>query len=145
MERTLAKVIFLLAFTLVIVLSCSRKEKEIVELHQLLVETVSGTWQGTIPCADCPGIEYELTLKPDKTYREQSVYLEEDVQPFIDAGNWEINKDSVITLGKEGEGMRYFKFTGEALKVLDAQKQPITTGLAEFYILKRRSTNDERK
>jgi hypothetical protein len=37
--------------------------------HATALETlVFGPWQGTIPCADCPGINYQLTLQKDRTY-----------------------------------------------------------------------------
>lgn len=140
MERSSVKICILFSILAAAVLSCDGSQ---INSDESLVKAVSGTWQGTIPCADCPGIEYELSLKSNHTFIERSVYLEEHVNPFIEKGQWEINKDSIITLGKEGEGMRYFKFTGEALKMLDTQKQPITTGLAKFYILKKRPKMNE--
>src|SRR5688500_14666365 len=33
---------------------------------------VLGNWQGSLPCADCEGITYYLTLQKDKTFQESS-------------------------------------------------------------------------
>ncbi|HET6528565.1 MAG TPA: copper resistance protein NlpE [Balneolaceae bacterium] len=123
--------------------SVEKDEVQIIPDDKSLTEAVSGIWQGTIPCADCPGIQYELKLKPDHNYVGQSIYLGEDVEPFIEKGHWEIREDSIITL-KKGTGKRYFKFTGEVIKMLDRQKQPITSELAEFYILERKTFNNYR-
>lgn len=58
-----------------------------------------GTYEGTIPCASCPGIEMKLTLKNDKTYELTSVYQEEKEGKFEDKGTFEFSKDgSFITL-----------------------------------------------
>lgn len=133
-------ILFLFIAGVVFGCSTEKDEAHITPADESLTEAVAGTWQGTIPCADCPGIEYELELKPDHTYIERSIYLEENVDPFIEKGEWEISKDSIITL-KRGTGKRYFKFTGEAVKMLDAEKQPITSSLAEFYILERKTKN----
>jgi uncharacterized lipoprotein NlpE involved in copper resistance len=142
MEGTSIKIWLLAVFAGAILISCGTKQNKAStdEANQSLTEAVSGTWQGTIPCADCPGIEYELNLKPDHTYTEQSVYLEENVDPFIEKGRWQISEDSIITLNRE-QGLKYLKFTGEALKMLDAQKQPVTSELAEFYILERKTSS----
>lgn len=134
MKNGRTKIVFLLITIVVLSYGCEQK----VATDQPLIHTVSVTWTGVIPCADCPGIKYELTLKNDGTFREESVYLEEDVQPFIDTGQWKIDKDSIITLGKRTVGKRYFKYTGVSLKMLDNKKQPIESSLAEYYVLERK-------
>ncbi len=59
----------------------------------------NGTYEGTIPCASCPGIEMKLVLKNDKTYEMTSVYKEEKDGKFEDKGSFEFSKDgSFITL-----------------------------------------------
>lgn len=34
-----------------------------------------GTYKGVLPCADCPGIETEITLYKDKRYSKKTKYL----------------------------------------------------------------------
>ena len=36
----------------------------------------AGTYEGTLPCADCPGIKTTITLKDDNTYTISEEYLE---------------------------------------------------------------------
>ncbi|HEX6982596.1 MAG TPA: copper resistance protein NlpE [Balneolaceae bacterium] len=133
------KSFILFSILTVAVLSCNESQ---IKPDESLVEAVSGIWQGMIPCADCPGIEYKLELKSDQTYVEQSIYMGEDTEPFVKKDRWEISKDSIITLTKERSGMKYFKFTGETIRMLDAQKHPIISELAEFYILERKTSNN---
>ena len=53
-----------------------------------------GTFVGTLPCADCPGIDTRLTLTqdtgnpPSGTYELSLTYRERDVDPFIQHGRW---------------------------------------------------------
>src|SRR5699024_4503628 len=67
----------------------------------------SGTYKGTLPCADCPGIEVELTLNSDLTYTSTMEYLERDTT-HEEEGTFEWNESgSDITLydnGKEESG-----------------------------------------
>ena len=37
---------------------------------------VSGTYEGTLPAADCPGIKTVLTIKADSTYQLQQDYID---------------------------------------------------------------------
>ena len=38
----------------------------------------AGVYAGTLPCADCPGIQTRLTLGNDGTFEKQSRYLDRD-------------------------------------------------------------------
>lgn len=31
---------------------------------------ITGTYQGTLPCADCPGMDYQVSLYDDHTFSE---------------------------------------------------------------------------
>lgn len=66
--------------------------------------SLSGTFEGTIPCADCPGIETKLTLnEQDKSYTIESNYLEKKDGKFSDKGTFEVSEDGTfITLKEEG-------------------------------------------
>ncbi len=56
-----------------------------------------GVYKGTIPCADCSGIQITLTLNKDKTFIHDSVYLEKKNGHFVDKGNYQV-KDNILTL-----------------------------------------------
>ena len=38
--------------------------------------SVAGTYEGTLPAADCPGIKTVLTINPDSTYQLKQDYID---------------------------------------------------------------------
>lgn len=40
-------------------------------------KSVSGTYAGELPCADCEKIQAQLTLNADKTYQYDTVYFKD--------------------------------------------------------------------
>lgn len=50
-----------------------------------------GVWEGTLPCADCPGIETRLTLyrEPD-TYKLTETYQERNGDVTEREGQWQV-------------------------------------------------------
>jgi hypothetical protein len=46
------------------------------------------TFQGVIPCADCPGIDMELLLLPEGAYVARQVYKERSSAPLLHRGRW---------------------------------------------------------
>ncbi|MEC3880941.1 copper resistance protein NlpE N-terminal domain-containing protein [Parapedobacter sp. 10938] len=93
----------------------------------------AGTYQGTLPCADCPGIRYTLTLKDDETYVLKTRYLEKGDSVFTESGAfaWDENGGK-ITLADRGEK---FHVGENKLFHLDMEGNRITGSLAEHYIL----------
>lgn len=51
------------------------------------VKAVAGTYAGTIPCADCPGIDTRLVLEPGGRYTLHQSYRERDAR-FDETGTW---------------------------------------------------------
>jgi len=58
---------------------------------------LSGTYEGTLPCADCPGLKTLITFNSDGTFHMEETYLERSDKPTITNGTWVLNKD-IITL-----------------------------------------------
>ena len=84
-----------------------------------------GTYTGTFPGADCPGIDTRLVLKKDGTFDLHMKYLERDSE-FEDKGGYSV-KGNLLTLTPEnGEGIEYYKVEENRLRRLDADKQPMT-------------------
>ncbi|MDX5349077.1 MAG: META domain-containing protein [Hymenobacteraceae bacterium] len=97
-----------------------------------------GRWQGTIPCADCPGIDYTLFVYPDSTFREERVYKGKNEEPFVQTGNWEIIGDSVISLqGDKQQNSRIQVTANRGLIKLDTHGEKVTGALAESYRLRK--------
>ena len=93
----------------------------------------SGTYQGTLPCADCPGIRYVLTLKEDNTYKLNTQYLERSDSVNTELGTFTWDKSgNQITLSDRGEK---FQVGENRLFHLDMEGNRITGSLAEHYVL----------
>ncbi len=95
----------------------------------------SGTYLGTLPCADCPGIDMTITLNQDGTYLlEQSYQGEKDGYRSSEGQfNWNESKDT-ITLTNEDVPNQYF--VGEdVLMKLDMHGEIVTGELSASYNL----------
>ena len=97
-----------------------------------------GTYRGVLPCADCAGIETELTLGAGGTFNLKTTYLgKDDDRVFEEEGtfNWDDAGQRITLAGRERPN-RYF--VGENyLAQLDAEGQRIEGGLADRYVLKK--------
>lgn len=94
------------------------------------------TYAGMVPCADCVGIKYELTLEVNKTFTEKMVYAGKSDEVLHQSGKWFMLNDSVLALQKDQEGMRYFMAEGGNLIMLDRQAKRITGNTAGLYVLR---------
>ena len=56
---------------------------------------LSGTYEGTLPCADCPGLQTLITFNSDGTFHMEETYLERSDKPTITDGTWVLNKDII--------------------------------------------------
>lgn len=83
---------------------------------------------GTLPCADCAGVETWLLLNPDGSYRLRERYLEGDATPSLRVGRWSLTRDSVPVLALHGSDSipRRFAMTGAlTLRTLARDGSPI--------------------
>jgi uncharacterized lipoprotein NlpE involved in copper resistance len=95
-----------------------------------------GTYEGTLPAADCPGIQTTLTLNPDGTYDLHMKYIDRDSE-FDEKGAFSV-KENLLTLTQLDDGSEeYYKVEENRLRMLDAEKQPVTGALAENYTLQK--------
>jgi hypothetical protein len=74
--------IILVSFIALLSFSCSKS-------------TLSGTFEGTLPCADCPGLKTLITLNPDGTFYMEETYLERSDEPVITEGEWILSGDII--------------------------------------------------
>jgi uncharacterized lipoprotein NlpE involved in copper resistance len=97
----------------------------------------AGTYEGTIPCADCPGIKTVIVLNDDETFQITSEYLDRDLK-VEDSGKfmWHDNGSVVHLKGKETDIK--LKVGENQLFHLDQEGNVITGQLAENYIYKKR-------
>lgn len=96
----------------------------------------NGTYSGVLPCADCEGIETELTINSDKTYILTTTYLGEDSQPEVKKGTfkWEGNNIRLSGIKKE-EGSDLYKVEENKIKHLTLEGKEVKGDLANHYVL----------
>lgn len=96
----------------------------------------NGIYKGTMPCADCEGIEITLTLKLNNSFTKLSNYLGEEDAIFETSGTFTWNEDgSVITLTSENKTTDSYKVGENKLWHLDKEGNVIEGDLASLYIL----------
>lgn len=98
------------------------------------------TYRGTSPCADCPGINVELTLKSkDKftdmgTFTLKQTYQDRDVAPLESAGNWTVDRGSaadpdatvvVLDYDKKDQLQNYLRVDNKTLRYLSQDKEEL--------------------
>ena len=86
------------------------------------------TFVGTIPCADCPGIQYQVNLLAHHSFTSRMVYLERKTQ-FIDHGNWQISDDGKVLVLQSERGARqqFMLRDADTLRQLDADGHEINS------------------
>jgi putative hemolysin len=100
-----------------------------------------GIFVGQLPCADCSGIEEQLSLYQDDaagtagTYVLKDTYLGKSVAPRVAKGAWRLVRGSakdpdarVFRLDPIGSGQEQYYLAADinALKPLDAERKEIT-------------------
>lgn len=94
-----------------------------------------GSYEGDIPCADCPGIETKLTLHEDKTYELSVLYEDRQKNPTLTKGSFTWNETgSVIKLDKAGTETQY-RVEENRLVMLDRSGKEIESALKSNYVL----------
>lgn len=97
----------------------------------------NGTYDATVPCADCPGIKTSLTLNKDKTFSITEEYIDRNSKNQ-DKGSftWDAT-GSIITL--KGKSANYKYKVGEnTLYQLDMEGKEITGPNKDLYIFKKK-------
>jgi copper homeostasis protein (lipoprotein) len=94
--------------------------------------TLPASFIGELPCADCPGIRYQVNLFPDRTFFSRMTYLGRgDAANSDDIGSWVVSSDrSTIILkgGREAPAMLRIK-DANTLRMLDIEGRDIESPL----------------
>lgn len=100
----------------------------------------NGVYRGTLPCADCEGIQTVIILNKDLTYQITRKYLGKDVDVFNTNGTFKWNEDgSKISLQNFGHSIETSQYqVGENVLIkLDINDKKIEGALSEMYLLKK--------
>lgn len=149
----MVKKLSIFAFALLLV-SCGQKAKQAEESAEVQTTTeavaapdmhtaqnaldYAGTYKGTLPCADCEGIETELTLTEDGKYTLKTTYLGKDATAFEKAGTYSWKEDgSTIVLSDITDAPNHYFVAENQIFQLDMEGNKIIGDLADKYILKK--------
>lgn len=136
--------IWILVLISVLLGACNNRDS--TRTNNITPEHLAGqTYSGIIPCADCEGILYELSLHGDQRFRERSVYIGESNRPFMDTGSYTIQDDTLLVLEGENKKPASFVIEDSVLVMLDQKGERITGSLAGRYVLDRERPSNSRK
>ncbi len=97
-----------------------------------------GTYEGTLPCADCGGIKTTLTVNADSTYYLKSEYLGVNDGVFETNGVYNLLNGDLLELITPSSGEKtYYKIQENAVVLSDEQGTINEGELAEYYVLKK--------
>jgi len=106
---------------------------------------LTGTFQGTLPCADCPGMDYQISLFDDHTFHELVAYQGRGQGiASVETGTWKQTSDSTVMLQKKTDSSSFLASEGKLL-LLDTKGKRIEGVLASNYILKPVEGGDRRQ
>ncbi|GHV34261.1 hypothetical protein FACS1894178_1410 [Bacteroidia bacterium] len=100
----------------------------------------TGLYYALTPCADCEGIELQIELFADNSYKMSRIYSGKDAAPLRNTGSFSWNKtETQIDLQGVGEGGAYEHYIvqDEKLILLDIEGNIPTTTDMNLYILKK--------
>ncbi|NML36292.1 copper resistance protein NlpE [Chitinophaga sp. G-6-1-13] len=144
---------YLLLLSAMALFACqhSRPGQQAGHADSTAVSPVWITYTGTLPCADCSGIQTTLSLEENGPDGEQSFKLKETYQgvagkdqTFNSEGTYKVlhgdaeDKDAeIIQLNpdKDQNLQRYFRRAGDVLRQLDKDRQAVPSAMT--YSLKR--------
>jgi len=127
------KILILSTIIFLIITGCSSAPETTTENKDVTFLT-NGIWLGMLPCADCEGIDYQINLKNDYTFKQKSVYKGKSDEIFSDEGRWGFVSDSVIALSGN-EDYKMFLIQQNHLVMLDQDGNKIESSFEERYHL----------
>jgi len=99
--------------------------------REAALSNLPASFTGTLPCADCPGIRYQLNLMPDRTFASCMTYEERNAS-FSDHGHWRLSNDGkmLVLEGSHPEKPdRYAVRNSKTLRKLDSEGHEIESKL----------------
>lgn len=133
----LLKNISLLAIVAISFAACKQEKKQASTDTPTEKTAVSyeGIYKGTLPCADCEGIEVALTLGKDQKATYLTNYLGKADGRFTERGTYEI-KDGILILKTDQETLQ-FAVSENKISLLGQDGKPAEGKLAPYYDLKK--------
>ena len=101
------------------------------------IESLVGTYEGTLPAADCPGIKTVLTLNADSTYQYSADYLERKDGHDEASGIFKVLANNVIEITRPSSGeTSYYKVkNANSIIMTDSLGNEPEGEMAKLYVL----------
>ena len=82
--------------------------QDTASIDSMDLTSIAGTYEGTLPAADCPGIKTVLTINADSTYQLQQDYIDRKDGHDEASGVLEVLDNSVLMLVRPSSGEHTF-------------------------------------
>ena len=96
---------------------------------------INGTFEGTLPCADCSGIKTELVISEDGKFKLTETYMAKKEKQFVSEGEIVRGEGGRFSLTDKDGTVRQYELTDNTIAVLDAEGKKAEGELADKYIL----------
>lgn len=101
------------------------------------IENVSGEYSGELPLGYY-GVQVNLTLNPDNTFKIKMFYPQNDEASFEETGTYIMNTQKIITLNYPGDGIKFLKpKDNNYLYVLTTERKIIGGENKDKFLLKK--------
>jgi len=116
---------------LLAVAGCRQMPAEPAAAEGTVLPPLPAHFAGTLPCADCPGIDYRLDLLPDDVFFLRESYQGREGGPFDDVGRYLLSSDGAqLSLhGGREASLRFSLVSPDELRLLDRRGRPIESEL----------------
>jgi uncharacterized lipoprotein NlpE involved in copper resistance len=95
---------------------------------------LSGTYSGTLPCADCPGIDETLVLTADGGFVLTDTYRERPGSANVVQGSWSLEEGGKrirLDPGSKDATDKFYEVDGDGLRILDGEGKRLPDGLPD--------------
>lgn len=116
------------AFACVPMLANADSDQQRLGAHGL---ALPATFSGTLPCADCPGIEYHLDIWDEgQGYALRRTYLGRD-DVFDEMGRWHVDpaRNALVLEGTNAARSEWQITPNQEIRLLDQEGEPIVSDL----------------
>ena len=102
--------------------------------------TVAGTYEGTLPAADCPGIKTVLTINADSTYLLKQDYIDKKDGHDEASGIFKVLDGKVLMLVRPSTGEQTFYKVKNANSIIMTDSMGVEPEgeTAKLYVLKKK-------
>jgi uncharacterized lipoprotein NlpE involved in copper resistance len=95
---------------------------------------LAGTYSGTLPCADCPGIDETLVLAADGSFVLTDTYRESPSSANVVQGSWTLESGGTrvrLDPGSKDAVDKSYEVDGDGLRLLDGDGKRLGNGLPD--------------